>query len=80
MTACFKLGQNITELLLRPIFIQMQHFIQALNRCGNWTVVKVRLFSNIGHVMPTIDLAGICTSSRFDLVTENENVHVHCCG
>ena len=26
--------------------------------------MRVRLFSDIGHVMPKIDLEGICTSSR----------------
>ena len=62
MTASFKLGQNIIELFLRPIFI----FVSK-NRCSvlfkHWTVVRVRLFSDIGHVMPEIDWEGICTSS-----------------
>ena len=62
MTARIKLGQNIIELFLRPIFI-----IVLKNRCSilfrPWTVVHVRLFLDIGNVMPKIDWEGIHTSS-----------------
>ena len=39
----------------------MQRFISGT---GHWTVVRVRLFSDVGIVMTKIDWEGICTSSR----------------
>ena len=63
-----KYNLNVSQAIFFKFILGPRFIFILKNKCSvlfrHWTVVRLRLFLDIGHVMPKIDWEGMCTLSR----------------